>query len=77
MGNSHNKPNSDYHRLDLVIRKVESGKITKEIEKDYKSYLGVMARVDDVSITKYIHNLIEKDMKKRNKEYELAKNFMK
>ena len=71
------KPNSDYYRLDLIVRELESGKMTEAIKTDYKEYLTTMAAVEGVSITKYIHSLLDDDMKKRNKEYEAAKKVIK
>lgn len=67
------KPNSDYYRLDLIVRELESGKMTEAIKTDYKEYLNTMAAVEGVSITKYIHSLLDDDMKKRSKEYEAVK----
>lgn len=37
---------------------------TDEVIKDYKTYLTARANAENVSITKYIHNLIDADMKK-------------
>ena len=71
------KPNSDYYRLDLIVRELESGKMTEAIKTDYKEYLTKMAAVEGVSITKYIHSLLDDDMKKRSKEYEAAKKVIK
>lgn len=69
------KPNSDYFRLDLVIRGKNKGITenaldreqlvstqTDEILVDYKTYLHDRASECGISITKYLHRLIEKDM---------------
>jgi hypothetical protein len=64
------KPSSDYYRLDLVTRGLNNGKMTETIKMNYKEYLRKMAAAEGVSVTKYIHNLIEKDMKKNKKEYQ-------
>lgn len=45
------KDQSGYFRLDL-----------KPSGKDYKSYLEEQAQKQGISVTKYIHQLIEKDM---------------
>jgi hypothetical protein len=70
--NYFSKPNGDYYHLDLVIRKTKRGPlnhpvITPEIKVNYKEYITVMADIYGMSITKYLHKLIEEDMKK-NKE---------
>ena len=51
--------------------------MTEAIKTDYKEYLTKMAAVEGVSITKYIHSLLDDDMKKRSKEYEAAKKVIK
>ena len=61
------KPNSDYYRLDLVVRESVPGSkghnvMCEDIKADYKAYLDSVRGT--MSITKYIHNLIEQDMKK-------------
>lgn len=71
------KPNSDYYRLELITRETVDGKLTETIKTDYKDYLVKMAAVDSVSITKYIHKLIDNDMKKRKKDYEEIKKLIK
>lgn len=71
------KPNSDYYRLDLIVRGVADGKMNETIKTNYKDYLSVMTAVDGISITKYIQALIDNDMKNRNKEYTAAKKILK
>lgn len=61
------KPNSDYYRLDLVVRDNVPGAkghnvMVKDIKTDYKAYLDSVRGTQ--SITKYIHGLIDQDMKK-------------
>jgi hypothetical protein len=63
------KPNSDYYRLDLIVRGVQDGRLTSEIKTDYKEYLETMSALDGISITKYIHSLIDSDRKNREKIY--------
>lgn len=64
------KPGSDYYRLDLIVRETIPGAkghniLTEDIKTDYKAYLNSVRGT--MSITKYIHNLIEQDMKKKQK----------
>jgi hypothetical protein len=71
------KPNSDYYRLDLIVRGVAMGKMTSDIRVNYKDYVETMAAAKGISITKYIQSLIDKDMNtKANKQQyeELKKN---
>lgn len=61
------KPNSDYYRLDLVVRDSVPGTkghnvMTENVKTNYKEYLDSVRGT--MSITKYIHSLIEQDMKK-------------
>lgn len=42
---------------------------TETIVKDYKSYLSDMAQADGISLTKYIHKLIDADMELNEKKY--------
>lgn len=61
------KPNSDYYRLDLVVRNNVPGAkghnvMVEEIKTDYKAYLDSVR--GNMSITKYIHKLIDSDMKR-------------
>lgn len=51
------KPNGDYLRLDLVTRDAAGN-----VERDYKTYVGVMAGIQGISSTKYIQKLIDADM---------------
>ena len=65
------KPASDYYRLDLITRQQDGhGKMIEDIKTDYKAYISTMARAEGMSITKYIHKLLDADMKKNNKRYE-------
>lgn len=65
------KPNSDYYSLDLVVRetrlnpKTNHNVMTEEIKTDYREYLNRVR--GSQSITKYIHGLIDADMKRKNK----------
>lgn len=64
------KPTSDYYRLDLVVRDSVPGDkghnvMIKDIKTDYRAYLDSVRGTQ--SITKYIHNLIDKDMARHNK----------
>lgn len=71
------KPNSDYLRLDMIIRKVADGKMTSDVRKNYMEYVKAMARIEGVSMTKYLQNLIEKDMQiEENKHKYWALNQM-
>jgi hypothetical protein len=56
------KPNSDYFRLDLIVRGLAKGKMTSDIRVNYKDYLETMAAAEGVSLTKYIHGMIEREM---------------
>lgn len=66
------KPASDYYRLDLVKRQTvakEKGKgnrvMIEDVDTDYREYLdSVRGRM---SITAYIHALLDKDMKAKKK----------
>lgn len=79
------KPGSDYYRLDMVVRDTKQSKVsyelngkriettkpisTEDIVKDYKSYVSTMAAAEGISITKYIHRLIDNDMELNSKKY--------
>lgn len=71
------KPNSDYYRLDLVVRNSVLNETTghnvmvEDIKADYKAYLDSVRGT--MSITKYIHNLIEQDMKRQHYKDLLSK----
>jgi hypothetical protein len=72
------KPRGDYYNLDMVIRKTVKGSkghpvLTEEIKTDYREYISLMAEQENISITKYIHRLIDKDMKKNKAKYEELK----
>lgn len=67
------KPNSDYYRLDLVLREVVGGKMAETIKTDYKGYVETMAAIEGTSITKYIQSLIDRDMNERKATFEEAK----
>ena len=61
------KPSSDYYRLDLVLRETIPGSkghpiMTEEIKTDYRAYINSVR--GNMSITKYIHSLIDQDMKR-------------
>lgn len=62
---AYTKPNSDYHRLDLIKRKKIMGNnskpiMTEAIETDYKAYINKVK--GSRSVTAYIQDLIEADM---------------
>jgi len=68
------KPRGDYYNLDLVVRDTAMGSkghlvLTEKIQKDYKRYLRLMASAEGISITKYIHKLIDKDMEQNQTKY--------
>jgi len=69
------KPNSDYYRLDLIVRdtkpigKGERNALVEDIKTDYRAYLDSVRGTQ--SITKYIHGLIDADMKKHKKTGDL------
>ena len=72
------KPTSDYYRLDMIVRETIPGKkghpvITEDIKADYKDYISTMAAAEGVSITKYIHKLIEMDMYVHKSDYKRIK----
>lgn len=71
--NHFKKPNSDYYRLDLVIRSVVDGKMTENIKTDYMSFVKEEAYNRRISITKYIQSLIDKQM---NKKKSLFRNWL-
>lgn len=61
------KPRSDYYQLDLIVRDTEKGPkghqiMTENIKCDYKAYINSVK--GSMSITKYIHMLLDEDMKK-------------
>ena len=58
------KPNSDYYRLDLILRDVVDGKMVEDIKTDYMSFVKEEAHKHRVSIAKYIQSLIDKQMNK-------------
>ena len=58
------KPNSDYYRLDLILRGVVDGKMVEDIKIDYMSFVKKEAHKQRVSIAKYIQSLIDKQMNK-------------
>lgn len=73
-----NKPSGDYYRLDMVVRDTIKGAnnhpiTTEAIKVDYKDYISTMAAAERVSITKYIHRLIDEDMEKNKRRYKQLK----
>lgn len=70
------KPNSDYYRLDMISRAIVGGKTVETIRTNYKEYVETMASSDGISITKYIQNLIDADMRKpkNRQKFESLKN---
>jgi len=65
------KPNSDYYRLDLIIRDTVMGAkghpvMTEQVKTNYKEYLEQRAHEEHKSISDYIHSLIDEDMKKHS-----------
>lgn len=76
------KPTGDYYRLDMVVRDTIKGKkghpvITEKVLADYKDYVNTMAGAEHISITKYIHRLIDEDMAKNSKKYKQLKKIRK
>lgn len=72
------KPSSDYYNLDMVVRDTVMGTkghpiITEGIRTNYKEYIRTMAGIEGISITKYIHNLIDADMMQNEKKYKALK----
>ena len=68
------KPRGDYYNLDMVVRETVTGPkghpvITEGIKTDYKQYVATMAAASGLSITKYIHKLIDEDMEKNKDVY--------
>lgn len=68
------KPSADYYNLDMVVRKTVKGPkghpvLSEEIKTDYKDYIMTMASDENMSITKYLHRLIDQDMKKHKARY--------
>jgi len=59
------KQASDYARIDLITD-----------ECDYKSYVSIMSRAEGISMTKYIQNLIKKDMEDQKDRYEKLKELL-
>lgn len=71
---SFKKPRGDYYSLDMVVRETVKGSkghpvMTEEIKTNYKEYVSLMAGSEGISITKYIHKLLDEDMKQHEKEY--------
>lgn len=69
------KPNSDYLRLDLVVRDTThtgtcgKPKMIEKVRADYKTYIEAMSGLEKISMTKYIHKLIEMDMERNKNVY--------
>lgn len=63
------KPNSDYYRLDLIVRGVVDGKMTEDIKVDYMSFVKEQAYKRRESVAKYIQALINKEMHKDKSAY--------
>ena len=68
------KPRGDYYNLDMVVRDTELGAkghpvMTEQIKTNYKEYVSIMASAEGVSMTKYIHKLIDEDMERNSKKY--------
>ena len=63
------KPNSDYYRLDLIVRGVVDGKQTEDIKTDYMSFVKEQAYKRRESVAKYIQGLIGKEMNKDKSAY--------
>lgn len=68
------KPRSDYYNLDMIVRDTTMGSkghpiITEGIRKNYKEYISTMASAEGLSITKYIHKLIDEDMERNEKQF--------
>lgn len=87
------KPTGDYYRLDMVVRDTatirkkvttRTGTIernfevtTEKVKADYMDYIKTMAAAEGISITKYIHRLIDEDMAKNSKKYKQLKKIRK
>ena len=63
-GQPFKKPNSDYYRLDLILRGVVDGKMVEDIKTDYMSFVKNEAYKQRISVAKYIQSLIDKQMNK-------------
>lgn len=68
------KPRGDYYNLDMIIRETIPGPkghpiLTDKIKVDYKEYIQAMAAGEGLSITKYIHKLIDQDMETNKDKY--------
>lgn len=66
---SFKKPNSDYYRLDLIVRGVVDGRQTEDIKTDYMSFVKEQAYKRRESMAKYIQELIGKEMDKDKSAY--------
>lgn len=68
------KPRGDYYNLDMIVRETIPGPkghpiITEGIKVNYKDYIQAMAAGEGLSITKYIHKLIDEDMEANKDKY--------
>lgn len=68
------KPRGDYYNLDMIVRETAPGSkghpiLTEAIRVNYKDYVAAMAAGEGLSITKYIHKLLDEDMEKNKEKY--------
>jgi len=68
------KPRGDYYNLDMIVRDSMKGPkghpvMIEAIKTNYKEYVTLMAASEGLSITKYIHRLIDEDMEKNKDKY--------
>lgn len=72
------KPVGDYYRLDMIVRETRTGAkghpvITEDIKTNYKDYVATMAAAEGISITKYIHKILDMDMYVHKSDYKRIK----
>lgn len=68
------KPRGDYYNLDMIVRDSMPGSkghpvMTEAIKINYKEYVSLMAASEGLSMTKYIHRLIDEDMEKNKDKF--------
>lgn len=62
---------------EMIKKKIDEVKHSKLrttilLEDEARKYLDIMVRLDGSNLTKYLHSLIENDMKVRSGDYEMA-----
>lgn len=67
--------NAQEKNITVKDRVQSKPRINMAFDEESLDYMHVMARMDGVTITKYVNKLIQNDMQVRNEEYKMAVKF--